>query len=219
MMQKDGARLRQDSYVTPEEYLAFDDSSEIRNEYIAGEIVAMGGASPQHNRLTANLARELGNRLRGSKECEPFVSDMRVKTKEDYRYPDVVVVCGGAQFEIIKGLQTLLNPTAIIEVLSKSSEADDRGDKFFEYRSIPSLKDYILISQDKMRLEHYTRQPNDEWILHHDVTEPEGKIIIESIGCELKLLDIYERVEFPPPRQLRSVMSDEEEHSASEDAP
>ncbi len=196
---------------TRDEYLSFERASEIRHEYIAGEVVAMGGASPQHNRITANLARELGNALRGSNECEPFVSDMRVKTREDYRYPDVVVVCGGAEFEIIKGLETLVNPTVIIEVLSKSSEADDRGNKFFEYRTISSLEDYILVSQDKMRVEHYTRWPNDEWILHRDVTEPGGKIKIESIACELTLEEVYRRVEFPPPRQLRSISGNEQQ--------
>ena len=209
MIAKEGAQPRADQFYTVEEYFALEAASDMRHEYIAGEVVAMGGASPQHNRITANLARELGNALRTSKECEPFVSDMRVKTREDYRYPDVVVVCGGTQFETINGLETLVNPTLIIEVLSKSSEADDRGDKFFEYRSVVSLKDYILIPQDKLRVEHYTRRPNDEWILHRDVTEPDGKITIQSLGCELRLADIYERVEFPPSRQLRSVTSQE----------
>ncbi|CAN5264532.1 MAG: Uma2 family endonuclease [Pyrinomonadaceae bacterium] len=206
-MAQEGTQPQPDQLYTVDEYFSLEAVSDVRHEYVAGEMVAMGGASPKHNRITANLARELGNALRG-KECEPFVSDMRVKTREDYRYPDVVVVCEGAQFEIIKGLETLVNPTVIIEVLSKSSEADDRGDKFFEYRSIVSLKDYLLISQDKMRVEHYTRQPNDEWILHHDVTEPDGEITIQSIGCQLKLTDLYERVEFPPPSQLRSVKTE-----------
>lgn len=212
MMAQEGTQPRPDQLYTVEEYFSLEAASDIRHEYVAGEIVAMGGASPQHNRITANLARELGNALRG-KECEPFVSDMRVKTRADYRYPDVAVVCDEAQFETIKGLETLVNPTVIIEVLSKSSEADDRGDKFFEYRSIVSLKDYLLVAQDKMRVEHYTRQPNDEWILHRDVTEAEGKVAIQSLGCELKLSDLYERVEFLPPRQLHSVTTDERQGS------
>jgi len=209
MMQKEGARLRQEEYVTAEEYLAFDKSSEIRNEYVAGEIVAMTGASREHNLISHNVSRELGVQLRG-KPSETYSNDMRVETKaSDYYYPDTVIVCGKP--EIIKrdGVDTLLNPTVVIEVLSKGTEAKDRGDKFFGYRTIQSLKDYLLISQEKMRVEHYTRQPNDEWILHRDVTETEGKIIIESIGCELKLSDIDERVEFLPPSQLRSVKSEE----------
>lgn len=209
MMQKEGARLRQEEYATPAEYLAFDSASEIRNEYIAGEIVAMTGASREHNLINSNVNGELRSQLRG-KPCETYSNDMRVETKApDYYYPDTVIVCGKPEIIKREGVDTLLNPTAVIEVLSKGTEAKDRGDKFFEYRSILSIKDYILISQDKMRVEHYTRQPNDEWILHHDVTEPEGKIIIESIGCELRLSDIYERVEFSAPRQLRSISSDE----------
>ncbi|MEJ7708537.1 MAG: Uma2 family endonuclease [Pyrinomonadaceae bacterium] len=211
MMQKEGAGLKQEEYTTPNEYLAFDSASEIRNEYIAGEIVAMTGASREHNLINSNVSRELGNQLRG-KPCETYSNDMRVETRSsDYYYPDTVVVCGEPEMIKREGVDTLLNPAIVVEVLSKGTEAKDRGDKFFEYRSILGLKDYILISQDKMRVEHYTRQPNDEWILHHDVTESEGKITIESIGCELRLSDIYERVEFPPPRQLRSIASQEEQ--------
>lgn len=210
MMQKEGARLKQEQYVTPEEYLAYDSGSEIRNEYIAGEIVAMTGASREHNLINSNVNGELRSRLRG-KPCETYSNDMRVQTNApDYYYPDTVVVCGKPEIIKLEGVDTLLNPTVVIEVLSKGTEAKDRGDKFFEYRSIPSLKDYILISQEKMRVEHYTRQTNDEWVLHRDLTSPDETLIIDSIRCKLLLSEIYERVEFPPPRQLRSVIGDEQ---------
>lgn len=201
------ATKQQDNY-TAEEYLAFERSAEMKHEYRDGEIVAMAGASRSHNRITGNVFRELDSKLRVKGDCEAYVSDMRVKTKPNYSYPDVVVVCGEPKFEDAE-VDTLLNPTVIIEVLSKSTEADDRGDKFFEYRAIPSVKVYLLISQNKMRVEHYTRQPNDEWMLHRDVIEPGGKVVIASIECELTLQEIYERVTFPPPRHLRRVNEEE----------
>lgn len=151
--------------------------------------------------ITGNVEQQLRNQLE-EKPCETYSKDQRVKTINDYRYPDVVVVCGEARFEIVEGLETLINPTVIIEVLSKSSEADDRGEKFYQYRSIPSVSDYIVIAQDKMRVEHFTRQPNDEWTLHRDVTGPEGKVVLESIGCALSLEEVYRRVQFLPHIQL-----------------
>jgi Uma2 family endonuclease len=123
---------------------------------------------------------------------------MRVKTTPTrYTYPDVVVVCEEPKFEDGE-LDTLLNPTVIVEVLSPSTKARDRGEKFFEYRALPSVKDYLVISQDTMHVEHYTRQSGDEWMLH-DVTAPEVTIRIPSIGCELSLAEVYERVQFAQP--------------------
>lgn len=211
MLQKE-ARLKEEQYVTPEEHLTFDSSSEIRNEYISGEIYAMTGASREHNLINSNVNRELNSQLRG-KPCETYSNDMRVQTKaSDYYYPDTVVVCGEPEIIKLEGVDTLLNPTVVIEVLSKGTEAKDRGDKFFEYRGIASLKDYILTSQEKMRVEHYVRDAG-KWTLVEDASSPEARIRIESIGCELLLSDIYERVKFPSPQQLRSVTSSEQEIS------
>ncbi len=208
-MKKDGAQPQSEVFYTVEEYLSFDKASELRNEYMAGQIVAMTGASREHNLVNSNVSRELNTQLRG-KPCETYSNDMRVETKApDYYYPDTVVVCGEPQLIKPEGVDTLLNPTVIIEVLSKSSEADDRGGKFIEYRTLLSLKDYILISQNKMRVEHYARQPDDKWTLVEDASSGDQTIRIESINCELSLADIHERVEFPPrPGQLRRV-SDE----------
>ena len=210
-MKKDGAQPQAEDFFTVEDYLAFESSSEIRNEYISGRIVAMTGASREHNLINGNISSELRNQLRG-KPCETYSNDMRVETKAfDYYYPDTLVVCGEPEIVIRQGVDTLLNPTVIIEVLSKRTELKDRGDKFIEYRGLESLKDYILVSQNKMRVEHYTRQPNDEWILHRDLTSPTEKLAIESIGCEILLSAVYERVKFPPQRQLRRVTEEDEQ--------
>jgi Uma2 family endonuclease len=155
------------------------------------------GHSPEIlvERITGDIYTRLTIQLRGT-GCETYSNDMRVKTTPTrYTYPDVVVVCDKPQFEDDE-VDTLLNPTVIVEVLSASTKARDRGEKFFEYRALPSVKDYLVVSQDTMHVEHYTRQSEDEWMLH-DVTEPEVTIRIPSIACELSLAEIYERVQFP----------------------
>ncbi len=177
---------------TVSEYLSFERASpDIRHEFIQGRIEAMAGASRAHNLITSNIARHLGNQLEG-RPCETYASDMRVRTASTYTYPDVVVVCGGPEFEDREG-DTLLNPTVVVEVLSPSTEAWDRGEKSFQYRALPSIQDYLLISQDRMRVEHYARRAGG-WTLH-DATADE-RIRIESIGCELTVSDMYQRVHF-----------------------
>lgn len=191
-----------DSY-TIEEYLALERGSDLKHEYIAGEIVAMAGATRAHNLITGNIAQRLRNQLEGTR-CETYSNDMRVRTTPaDYTYPDVVVVCDEPQFEEAE-LDTLLNPTVVIEVLSKTSEARDRGEKFSDYRGVESVKEIVFVSQHRMRVEHYVRQSNDEWTLH-DISDHAGVIVLSSIGCTLTLAEIYERVEFPPTRRLRDV--------------
>lgn len=196
-------QLTEKDFYTVEEYLAFERAAEFKHEYSSGEIVAMAGATREHNLITGNVARRLGNQLEG-KPCETYSNDMRVRTSPTaYAYPDVVVVCDEPQFEDSE-LDTLLNPTVVVEVLSKSTEARDRGEKFSDYRAIESVKDIAFVSQYRPRVEHYVRQANDEWILH-EVSDPAGAIVLRSIECTLTLAEIYERVKFPPPRQLRSV--------------
>lgn len=199
-------QLPEEHFYSVEEYLEFERSSELKHEYISGEIVAMAGATRAHNLITGNAGQRLRNQLEGT-PCETYSNDMRVRTTpSDYTYPDVVVVCDEPRFEDV-GLDTLLNPTVVIEVLSKTSEARDRGEKFADYRKIQSVTDIVFVSQHEPRVEHYVRQANDEWILH-DVTDLAGEIKFSSIGCTLTLAEIYGRVEFPPPRQLRSVERD-----------
>jgi Uma2 family endonuclease len=183
--------------MTPEEYLEFDSVSDIRHEYSDGEIFAMTGGSLNHNQININIAGQLKNKLTGT-PCRPLASDMRVKIEElgKYTYPDIVIVCGNIELEKFKGIETLLNPVAIIEILSDSTEAYDRGKKFTDYRLIPSLREYILVSQNHCNVEQFSRGDRGIWQILNPCTDMERSITIESIGCELLLSDIYELVEF-----------------------
>lgn len=180
------------TYLTPEEYLAFERKATMKHEYLNGQIVAMSGASFAHNFLTMNVANQLYNQLIGG-ECQVAASDMRVKATQtgSYFYPDVVI-CGEPRAED-DTFDTLLNPTLIVEILSPSTETYDKGEKFEHYQQITSLKDYILISQDKVYVEHYRRQEN-EW-LQTEFSELEDVLLLCSVGCELRLPDVYRRVE------------------------
>ena len=180
------------TYLTPEEYLAFERKATTKHEYLNGQIVAMSGASFAHNFLTMNVANQLYNQLIGG-ECQVAASDMRVKAIQtgSYFYPDVVVVCGEPRAED-DTFDTLLNPTLIVEILSPSTETYDKGEKFEHYQQIASLKDYILIFQDKVHVEHYCRQ-GSAW-LQTEFAELEDVLSLRSIACELRLQDVYRRV-------------------------
>lgn len=188
------------TYLTPEEYIALErkalpDSEIVRNEYLNGEIIAMSGASFAHNLITYNISGELRTRLRGS-GCLAFANEMRVSipSANSYFYPDVSVICEEPRFED-NVFDTLLNPIVVVEVLSPSTEAYDRGDKFAHYRQLQSLQEYILVSQDKVRIDHYVRH-TAQWILT-DFQELDQHLPITSIQCELPLQEIYESVPFP----------------------
>ena len=182
---------------TPQEYLALERKSETRNEYYNGEIFAMAGASREHNLIVANLLRDIGNQLE-DRPCESYPGDMRVSIEATglYTYPDVSVVCGEPRFQDSE-VDTLLNPTVIIEVLSPTTAAYDRGDKFRHYRRIDSLREFVLISQDRIMVERYTRRGND-WVLS-DLTDPDQVLKLESIGCQIPLGRIYAKIKFPEP--------------------
>lgn len=154
----------------------------------------MSGASRAHNRITGDVFNGISNQLVDS-ECEAFIGDMRVKagTTTSYFYPDVVVACKELRFED-DVFDTLLNPRLVVEVLSPSTEADDRGEKFARYRQIPALQEYILISQDKVRVEHYLRQET-QWI-PTEFRKLTDVLPLFSINCALPLRDIYRRVPF-----------------------
>ena len=181
------------THLTPEEYLAFERKATTKHEYLNGQIVAMSGASFAHNFLTMNTANQLYNQLIGG-ECQVATSDMRVKVTQidSYFYPDVVVVCGEPRAED-DTFDTLLNSTVVVEVLSPSTETYDRGEKFEHYQQIASLKEYVLISQDKIRVEHYHRQETG-W-MQTEFRGLEDVLSLLSIGCELRLQDVYRRVE------------------------
>lgn len=182
-------------YLTPAEYLAFERQSEIKHEYFRGELFAMAGASRQHVRIAVNVTILLGNQLK-RRGCDVFNSDMRVKVSPTglYTYPDLVVVCGRARFED-RELDTLLNPTVVVEILSNSTEAYDRGEKFAQYRTLETLTDYLLISQDRALVERFTRQESGLW-LFSDSIGLDAVMPIESIQCQLPLVEVYDRVEF-----------------------
>ena len=185
-------------FVTAADYLTRERQVETRNEYLNGCIYAMGGASRGHNRITVNLTASLHSQLK-HKPCEPFSSDMRVKVSPTglYTYPDIVVACGEPRFED-RHVDTLLNPSVIIKVLSDSTAAYDRGDKFAHYRTLESLSDYLLVAQDKPRIEHYRRQADGQW-LYSAADGLEARIEIPTIACTLHLAEVYDRVTFPDP--------------------
>ena len=182
--------------ITPEDYLEFEKSSEFKNEYFDGELFAMTGASLNHNRINFNISGELSYKLKET-SCMGFSSDMRVKVEEieKYTYPDIAVVCGEIELEKKKGLDTLLNPVVIIEILSDSTESYDRGLKFAHYQLIESLQEYILVSQYHCRVEKYKRDKDNSWI-YTSINEIKDTLKIESINCELPLAEIYHKVEF-----------------------
>jgi len=182
------------NHYTPEEYVALERQAQCKSEYYAGEICAMAGASRWHNLIVANVIGELRSQLKG-RPCTTYPSDMRVKISPTglYTYPDVTVVCGAAQFEDTQQ-DTLLNPTLIVEVLSDSTEAYDRGGKFAHYRKLPSLLEYVLIAQTKPHIEHYIRQPDNRWLLE-EAESLHGTVHFPAIDCHLSLAEVYDKVD------------------------
>ena len=188
------------AYFTPEEYIALErkaipDFETVRSEYIKGEIIPRSSSNLAHNLITGNIASELHTRLKDT-ECIVFANEMRISipTARSYFYPDVGVVCEEPRFED-DVLDTLLNPIVVIEVLSPSTEAYDRGEKFARYRQLTTLREYVLVAQDQVRVEHYRRQER-QWIFT-DFEGTDEMLRFPSIECELPLQDIYERVTFP----------------------
>ena len=175
-----------------DEYLELERRAETKSEFHDGQIYAMTGASREHNLVNVNISRELSQQLKG-RPCEAYAADMRVKAAESrsYHYPDFTVVGGSPVFED-DHLDTLLNPTLVIEVLSPSTESYDRGGKFASYRKIESLREYVLVSQDAPRIERFQRTA-EGWVL----TEAEGldaTLPLDAIGCTLSLREVYEKV-------------------------
>ncbi|MHB2020111.1 MAG: Uma2 family endonuclease [Candidatus Xenobia bacterium] len=188
--------------LTPEEYLKIERQAERKSEFYNGEMFAMAGASRRHEQVKMNIAAELHSRLKG-RPCDVYSSDMRVKVNATglYTYPDVAALCGEGQFEDAE-VDTLLNPSVIVEVLSPSTEAYDRGGKFANYRQVPSITDYVLAAQDRMSVEHYARQPDGSWLLHA-YERPEDDVEIGSLGVRLPLAEIYARVKLPEVPSLK----------------
>lgn len=176
------------------EYLAFEEKSKIRHEYMDGEIFAMAGASRKHNLLSTNVSTELNIKLRET-DCEVYASDFRVKIREAHNvYPDVAVACGDILTE--SNETTLLNPIIVFEVLSKSTEKRDRGDKAEDYFRLESLTDYVLVSQYRIRVEHFSRQKNNVWTLN--IYEDLADVIeLNSIDVKISLKNVYLKLKMP----------------------
>jgi Uma2 family endonuclease len=194
---------------TPAEYLESERAAPTKSEFYGGEIFAMAGASEEHNIIVVNLAVSLAPQLRG-RSCRTFVNDMRVKMVDApvfYTYPDVVIVCGERQFEDAS-VDTLLNPTVLIEVLSPSTEGYDRGNKFAFYRRLPSLQNYVLVAQDRPQVEVYERQPDGRQWLLSEANDLSESLPLPAAGCVLRLADVYENVVFSPAAAPQSESDD-----------
>ncbi len=182
--------------LTPQEYLVMERQREYKTEYSDGYVLAMAGASRWHNMIVTNLVGELRAQLK-KKPCEIYPSDMRVWIPrfKKYTYPDVVVVCGKPEFQD-EHRDTLLNPTILIEVLSSSTAAYDRGEKFKMYRTLDTLQEYLLISQDAPLLERYVRQEGTRFWMLSDAEGPDAQMELSAIECSLSLAEVYDKVEF-----------------------
>jgi Uma2 family endonuclease len=184
---------------TLEEYLELDRTSEERLEFWDGEVFCMSGADPQHERIIRSMLIHIMART-GARGCEAFTSNLRIKVPSapPYRYADLSALCDEAQFEEIDGVRALTNPQLIVEVLSPSTEAYDRGDKFTHYKSIPTLREYLLVAQHRPHVTRLFRQDDGTWI-HTEANEMEATLTLASIGCELPLTEIYAGVSFDAP--------------------
>jgi Uma2 family endonuclease len=184
--------------LTPEEYLALDRASEFRSEYYDGHMSAMSGGSPRHAQIGMSVGSELRQALKG-RPCTVYSSDLRVQVSAQrfYAYPDVTVVCGEAKLGDDQK-DTLVSPTFLVEVLSPSTEASDRGYKSALYRKIDSLQEYALVWQSEPHVEIYRRQPTGDWLLS-DVTGLDSACRFASLDCDVPLSEIYYQIAFETP--------------------
>jgi Uma2 family endonuclease len=196
---------RQLIHYSVADYLALERESAERHEYLDGQIYEMAGESPEHGAICVNLIGILYSQLRGSR-CQAFSKDMKVRSgpalrlgrtpKGLYSYPDLLVVCGELKFHD-EHRDVLLNPSVIIEVLSPTTEASDRGEKWARYQTwLPELSNYLLVSQSRPQIDHFHRQGSGEW-LYSLVNDLEAIVNLKSINCTLQLAEVYDRVVFP----------------------
>lgn len=184
--------MKSDSSLMSEaEYLAFERAAEGKHEYVNGQVYDMAGATREHNLITVNVVRRLGNQLEG-KPCEVYSNDMRVRIprKRTYTYPDVVVVCGEPRF-LDNAFDTLLNPVLVIEVISNSTRKYDFIEKFRDFRTVESCVEYLLIEQDQRSVAHYAKREGN-WT----ICEVDDRVAFFSVPCVLMLDEIYERIVF-----------------------
>lgn len=196
---------KMETLYTEDEYLALERASQERREYLDGQIFLMAGESPVHGDICTNSSGQLYNQLRGG-PCRVWSKDSKVRsgpipksrysTQGLYSFPDLVVVCGEPRF-LDEHRDVLINPKVIIEVLSPTTEAFDRGEKFLRYRTyLDSLTDYVMVAQSQPLIEHFTRDQNGQWVIAATATDLSQSIVLSSIGCTLRLSDVYDRIVF-----------------------
>lgn len=179
---------------TPEEYLVLEEKAEYRSEYENGAIVAMADGSFNHVQITSNVARRLGNRLNG--QCSVLTTNMKVwvEKRGKFYYPDATIICGRPKFYQNRD-DTIINPQILVEVLSKSTEAKDRTEKFWSYQLLDSFQEYILVSQDKAAVEQFVRQGDGSW-RYLAVIGEESVLKLTTVEAELDLREVYQSVDF-----------------------
>ncbi|HYT49889.1 MAG TPA: Uma2 family endonuclease [Pyrinomonadaceae bacterium] len=179
-----------------EDYFELERTSEEKWEWFNGEVFCMSGVSPNHGLVEINFAALLSNKLEG-RNCRVFPADIRIKTPvaPPYRYADLSVLCGRPIYENIGGVETLTNPELIVEVLSRSTEAYDRGDKFTYYKSIPSLREYLLVAQHRPHISQFVKQSDDSWN-QTEVNDLAASLYLPSIDCTLALNEVNRGIEF-----------------------
>ena len=185
-------------YFTLDEYFALEHTGDARYEYWDGDIVCMSGGSPEHSRISSNLHFQFRLKLMG-KKCEAFTGDQAVQNHlpipPPYFYPDVTVSCGKPDFERVRGIGILKNPTLLVEVTSPTSEDRDKNSKLELYKQIPDLKEYLIVAQNKPEIVQHIKQSDGKWITE-TISGLTATITLPSIACKLALTDVYENIEF-----------------------
>lgn len=194
--------------LSPEEYLELERKAEFKSEYINGYVYAMAGAKLNHVQITSNITTELSVQLRGH-GCRVLASDMKVRLLDSSKffYPDVTVFCGQPQFHDDRQ-DVILNPILLIEVLSDSTEARDRGIKFLSYQRIESLQEYVLISQNRVLIERYLRQEDGSWT-YQAVIGLESSLYLSSVDCTLNFRNVYDMVTFENTEEITENFTQE----------
>lgn len=182
-------------YLSPDEYLEQERVAESKHEYFKGELVAMAGASLAHNRIVSNVIRKVGNLLEGT-GCEILPSDLRISisSEQTFTYPDASIICGEPQM-LDDRFDTIKNPMVIFEVVSPSTENNDRGRKFFFYMQIPAFKEYILINSTNIHITAGRKQADGSWKFE-EIKDMDSDLLINSIGHNVPLKEIYASVRF-----------------------
>ena len=186
-------------FFTPDEYLDLEVKAPYKSQYVGGEIFAMAGTQLIHNEILGNIVAGLHGRFLG-RPSRVYFQDIRLQDKPGdlYTYPDAMALCGEPKLDTTRKPHGLLNPQVIFEVLSPSTEGFDRGDKFTRYRKLESLTDYVLVGSEQMSVEHFVRQADGAWSFRA-YDQPDKRLVLASVDCEVPLAEIYDKVVFPGP--------------------